>query len=100
MKGYRMAWEAARGEWLVFAPVALSAAQLDRIARWAEPYQLQRYRAALPGDTKDELRRSVEALKARRVACIVQNNEGTVFASTERTKPERAIFVMGGENHG
>ncbi|APU88901.1 hypothetical protein Rctr197k_085 [Virus Rctr197k] len=95
-----MTWDAEHG-WTVFAPVALSMDQLERIAKWAEVRQVDRFRSLPHGELREECKRTVEDLQARRIRCLVQNQEGVVFAATERTRPERAIFVMGEEGkHG
>lgn len=93
----RMRWDAERG-WLVFAPVVLSTSQLSRIAQWAEPKQVDRYRSLPPGERKEECARAVQDLRDGRVQCVIQNGDGVLFESTERTRPDRSIFVMGGEN--
>lgn len=100
MKDLRTKWLGDAEGWVVFAPVALTVGQLRRVATLVEPMQVDRYRSLPPGERKDECKRSIEALRAGRVRCIAQNREGVVFTSTERTQPERAIFIMGGLNNG
>lgn len=85
--------------WWLDVPTALSADQIRRIAAWALPRQVDRWRSLPPGEKKDECRRTIDALKSGLIQQRIVNMDGTVFTSTERVRPERTIFVVGGD-HG
>ena len=87
-----MRWDATRG-WLVFAPTALARPQLARIAAWARARQVERLHGLVVGERKDECKRTIEDLDNGRIACVVKDSpDGSIFASTERTRPERSFF--------
>ena len=91
----RLYWRGS--EWFVDAPTALSAAQIARVTAWALPRQIDRWRGLPPGEKKDECAHTIEALKAGRVSCrVTGTNDGAIFASTERTRPDRTFFTYKG----
>lgn len=83
--GLRLHWDAELG-WLLDVPVALRADQLGRIAAWALPRQVDRYRALPPGDRKDELGRAIALLRQGTIRQRLLERDGyaVAFASTER----------------
>ncbi|HEV8642173.1 MAG TPA: hypothetical protein VGV13_13820 [Methylomirabilota bacterium] len=94
--GYRLHWDAEHG-WILDVPVTLQQDQLRRIARWALPRQIDRYRALPPGGRRVELNRAIGALTRGEIRQRLVDHDGDgvsiPFASTERVNPERRIFA-------
>ncbi|HEV8642073.1 MAG TPA: hypothetical protein VGV13_13315 [Methylomirabilota bacterium] len=95
-RGFRLHWDAEHG-WLLDVPVTLGREQLRRIAAWALPKQIDRYRSLPPGDRKDDLGRAIERLGRSEIRQRLVDHDGDgvaiPFASTERVNPERRIFA-------
>jgi hypothetical protein len=91
-RALRLHWDAETG-WVLDVPVALTATQVARVAAWALPRQIARYRGLPPGDRKDQLGHAIELLRQGRVAqrLIDHDRDGIVipFASTERVTTRR-----------
>lgn len=87
MRNLRLYWDVETG-WILDVPVALSKDQLDRVARWALPRQIDRYRGLPPGDRKEQLGFAIEALRRREVRQRLFDHDGDgvviPFASTQR----------------
>ena len=101
MRGLRLHWDVALG-WVIDTPVALSPSQLARVADWALPRQVDRYRALPPGDRKEQLGRAIDALKRGEVRCRVIDHDRdgivTPFAATARSSS--ALISIPGGSHG
>lgn len=93
-KDIRTRWDRSRG-WLVYAPVALPREQLLHIARWIRQRQLDRYHALPPGDRKDECALTIRHAEMGKIGCALTGDETTVFASNQRTRPDRSFHILG-----
>lgn len=83
-------WDGTR--WIVQSRSALSRAQLSRVARYLINVQRQRRLELRPGPKRDELDRTIRALREGRIVCGVTpeytgaDGQGyTPFAATEGT---------------
>jgi len=87
--------------WLVETPIALSPAQLRRVADWIVSTQHDRWLSLPHGEKRDECGRTVEAARQGKIECrLLPSADGsmTVFASSRRTRPERSFHIFGGES--
>ncbi|GEM_PF-6396286 len=91
----RLHWDAERG-WVLDVPTVIAQAQLRRVAQWALPRQIERWRSLPPGDRKDELGRAIEQLKQMRITqrLIDHDHDGVMvpFASTQRATTREGIY--------
>jgi hypothetical protein len=90
----RLYWDAVEG-WVLDVPVPLTQAQLARIARWAVPRQVARWRSLPHGDRREQLGRAISALERGELRQRLVDHDGdgvlTAFASTTRVHPERSV---------
>jgi len=93
----RATWDLVRG-WQIHVPTLISKAQSARVVRWIELQQLDRLKALPPGDKKDECRRTIQDLRDGKVLLVISGPEATVFASSERTRPDRTFHIVGDES--
>lgn len=91
----RLHWDSTNG-WVLDVPTAITNEQLHRVARWAAPRQIERWRSLPPGDRKDELARAIELLKQGKIAQRLIDDDGDgimiPFASTEPATTRRYIY--------
>lgn len=81
--------------WLVEAPVALSKGQLQRVAKFIEKTQRDRWISLPHGEKREECLKTLEALQEGKLVCRVVASKGgevAAFQSTDRTRPERSFF--------
>lgn len=84
--------------WALYVPVALPADAFRRALAWSLKVQTDRWRGLPHSDQREALGRALGLLRRGMVQQVVvaDKREPTpVFASTERTRPDRTIFVMG-----
>ena len=89
MNDLRTHYEPQLGRWLIDSPVVLCDAQVERIRLHTLMIQKQRHAGMTPGDRREEVGRSIRALKAgnivRRPVPKTLEREATVFAATPGT---------------
>lgn len=90
----RLHWDHARG-WIIDVPTAVTSQQLVRIAQWALPRQIERWRSLPPGARKDELEGAIALLRQGRIAQRLIDHDGDgvsiPFAATEPTTTRRYV---------
>lgn len=88
MRTHRLHWDAEVG-WIIDVHTTIAHHQIDRIAKWAIPHQVQRYTALPNGGKKDELGRAIDLLKKSKITqrLIDHDNDGVIipFCSTEKS---------------
>lgn len=67
MKALRLRWYPEKG-WIIETPVYLDDYQIKRIADFAFKVQVERLRGLPPGDRKEELKKSIIALKEKKIS--------------------------------
>jgi lauroyl/myristoyl acyltransferase len=70
-------------QWIVQSHAALSQSQLNRVARWLVNVQRQRRLETIPGAKRDELDKTIRALRAGKIVCGLTG--GDVFKATVGT---------------
>ena len=70
-------------QWIVQSQAALSQSQLNRVARWLVNVQRQRRLETIPGPKRDELDKTIRALREGKIVCGVTG--GDFFKATTGT---------------
>lgn len=92
MKDLHCYYDGDKDTWFIKVPFALPETVLDRAKAWIFKVNQDRMRSCSPGDKRDYLSRALTALAEGRCEQLVANKgEQVLFASTERTSPERTF---------
>lgn len=98
MKDLACYYDGAKDTWYVKVPFALPPTALERVRERVFKVNHDRLVSCSLGDKKDYLTKAVKALAEGRFEQIITNlGEQVMFASTERTNPDRAFSFGGGK---
>lgn len=78
----RLHWDAQKG-FIVYTKIGLSQNQMERIAMWALPRAIDRYRGMPQGDLKEQFGKSIKQLKEGQIRQLLVG-DADLFKSTER----------------
>jgi hypothetical protein len=87
-------WEATTGQWIVALPPNYPKADLTRVRDHLLKTQKQRRLGLIPGELRDDLDRSVEALKHNRFAYKAQHDSeqrAILFERPDRERKDRTF---------
>lgn len=92
MKDLACYYDGEKETWFVRVPFALPPSALERVQERVFKVNHDRWLTCSPGDKKDHLTKALAALTSGRIEQVVsERGEQVVFASTERTNPDRAF---------
>lgn len=86
-------WLRDEGTWIIVVPIALKQSQLKRVCKQLLDIQRGRLIGMMPGPMMDDLKASMAALQAGKLAQVIEGNDKAIFQSTERINKDRTFFI-------